>query len=97
VLADARSRGDRVALWGAGSKAVAFLTTLGVGDEVAAVTDINPYRHGMFMPGSGHEVVPPAQLRTIQPQLVIAMNPIYVPEIERDLRGMGLGSRVVAV
>jgi SAM-dependent methyltransferase len=38
--------GRRVVLWGGGSKAVAFLTTLNIGDEIEYVVDINPYRQG---------------------------------------------------
>ena len=47
------ARGQRVALWGSGSKAVSFMTTLGLGEQVAGVTDINPYRQGHYMPTTG--------------------------------------------
>src|SRR5690606_8827447 len=50
-IRDAASRGRRIALWGSGSKGVAFLTTLRITDQVQAVVDINPHKHGKFMPG----------------------------------------------
>ncbi|MBN1422523.1 MAG: SAM-dependent methyltransferase, partial [Planctomycetes bacterium] len=92
-----RAKGGRVTLWGAGSKAVAFLTTLGLTDEIAYCVDVNPHKHGMFMPGTGHEIVPPGDLREIRPALVIAMNPIYRDEIARDLGAMGVETRLLAL
>jgi hypothetical protein len=94
MLRNAAERGETTVLWGSGSKAVAFLTTLGVREEVAFVTDINPYRHHMFMPGSGHEIVPPAELTKIRPEHVVIMNPIYRDEIRSDLASMGLEPRL---
>src|SRR5204863_4785380 len=44
------ARGQRVVLWGALSKAVSFLTTLGLGSAIEYVVDINIYRQGKFMP-----------------------------------------------
>ena len=76
---------------------MAFLTSLGLGDEVDAVTDINPYRHNMFMPGTGHKIVPPSELAEIRPELVVAMNPIYKEEIRADLEKMGLSPELLAV
>jgi hypothetical protein len=77
--------GRRTVLWGSGSKAVAFLTTLGVHDEVEYVVDINPYRVGKFLPVTGQRIVSPAFLRDYRPDNVIIMNPIYRSEIEREL------------
>lgn len=95
-LAEARSRGP-VVLWGSGSKAVSYLTTLGIGDEVTAVVDINPHKHGKFLAGTGHEIIAPERLKEIQPAHVLIMNPIYVDEITRDVRAMGLDSTVAAL
>lgn len=92
-----RDRSRRAVIWGGGSKGVAFLTTLGVSNEVQYVVDINPYKHGKFMPGTGHEVISPARLRGFRPDEVIVMNPIYVPEIRRQLQGLGLHPQIEAV
>jgi hypothetical protein len=77
--------GQRTVLWGSGSKAVAFLTTLGVHDEVEHVVDINPYRVGKFLPGTGQRIVAPAFLRDYRPDNVVIMNPVYRGEVERVL------------
>lgn len=82
--------GRRVVLWGSGSKATAFLTTLGVEKGVDAVVDVNPYRQGMCMAGTGQPIVAPDALRASPPDLVIVMNPIYREEIARGLAAMGL-------
>ena len=66
-LAAYQEAGARVAIWGAGSKGVAFLTTLGLNDEVAYAVDINPHKQGMFMPGTGHPVVGPDSLHISPP------------------------------
>jgi SAM-dependent methyltransferase len=92
-----RADGGRAVIWGSGSKGVSFLTTLGIRDEVSHVVDINPYKHGKFMAGTGHEIVPPAALKDIRPDLVIAMNPIYLEEIQRDLDLLELDARLEAV
>jgi SAM-dependent methyltransferase len=94
---DRSAAGKRVALWGGGSKAVAFLTTNALGDEVAQVIDINPFKQGRFLPGSGHRVDAPESLRDIPPDTVIVMNPIYLGEISAQLAEMGLTPEVVAV
>ncbi len=86
----AHAKGERVVIWGSGSKGVSFLTTLGLGGEVAAAVDINTYRQGKYMPGSGHEIVSPESLKALRPDHVIVMNPIYVPEITAQVRGLGL-------
>jgi SAM-dependent methyltransferase len=92
-----REGGGRAVIWGAGSKGVSFLTTLGLGDEIGYAVDINPYKHGMFIAGTGHEIVPPEFLREYQPELVIAMNPVYLDEIRRELDAVGVSARLIAV
>ncbi len=96
VVEESRRRDERIALWGGGSKAVAFLTTLGVDGEVAVV-DINPRKWGMFLPGTGHETSSPDGLREYRPDLVIVMNPAYVAEIQEELKQRGLAPRVVSL
>lgn len=96
-LNELRAQGQKVVIWGSGSKGVAFLTTLGVTDEVAYAVDINPHRHGTFMAGTGHEIVGPEFLRTYRPDVVIIMNPVYKAEIERDLNALGLQPELICI
>lgn len=82
--------GQCVALWGSGSKAVGFLTTIGSPQAVNCVVDINPRRHGRYMPGLGMPIVAPAHLTHHPPEIVIVMNPIYRDEISTKLAEMHL-------
>jgi hypothetical protein len=93
----ARAAGRRIVLWGSGSKAVSFLTTLDLDAEVACAVDINPHRHGFHMPGTGHVIVAPAQLPEIRPDLVIIMNAIYRQEIGAELARLGLTPELICV
>lgn len=93
----AREAGRKVVLWGSGSKGVAFLEYLGVGEDIEFVVDINPYRHGKFMPGTGQEIVPPDFLKEYRPELVIVMNAVYEPEIRESLDKLGVDAAVASL
>jgi hypothetical protein len=92
-----RAAGRRTVIWGAGSKGVAFLVTLGVGDGVEAAVDINPFKQGMYLAGTGHDVRAPEDLPAAPPDLVVVMNAIYVDEVRAQLHALGLSPEVVAV
>ncbi|MBF2074151.1 MAG: methyltransferase domain-containing protein [Synechococcales cyanobacterium C42_A2020_086] len=85
----------RVVVWGSGSKCVAFLTTLDTIDHIQYVVDINPYRHGKFIPGVGKEIMSPEFLKDYRPDQIIVMNPIYCNEIQKMLDGMGVVTELV--
>jgi cyclopropane fatty-acyl-phospholipid synthase-like methyltransferase len=94
-LKQANAQGKRTVIWGAGSKGVAFLTTLGIRDEIAYAVDINPFKQGKFMPGTGHEVVAPGFLKAYRPDTVLIMNPVYLGEVRRDLQALGLDPELI--
>ncbi len=85
------------AIWGSGSKCVAFLTTIGMNAEIDCVVDINPHRRGKFIPGLGREIKSPEHLKSTNPEVVIVMNRIYVEEIRNQLADMGLEPEIVAL
>lgn len=87
--------GRQVAVWGGGSKAVAFLSALGV--EGVTVVDINPHKQGKWLPGLGIQVQSPAYLRRTRPELVVPMNPVYEDEITAQLESMGLFPTVISL
>ncbi len=93
-----QENGDKVTLWGGGSKAVAFLTTLGIThQQIPYVVDINPRKTGTYLASAGQEIVAPDFLRTYQPDIIIIMNPIYQAEIGRSLQTMGLSPEIYTV
>ena len=89
----------RAVLWGAGSKAVGFLSTLGAGvaEEIEYVVDINRRKQGTYLAGSGQRIVAPDFLREYAASLVIVMNPVYLEEIRGQLQEMGLNPEVMAL
>ena len=76
---------------------MAFLNTLGTTEDIQYAVDINPFKHGTFLAGTGQECVSPEFLKEYQPDLVVAMNPVYLDEIGRDLHAMGLHPELTAV
>ena len=96
-LQDYSTQNKKVVLWGSGSKGVSFLTTLKVPQDLEYVVDINPYRNGYYMSGTGHKIVGPDFLQEYRPDVVIVMNEIYCDEIRTLLREKGLEPEIVAL
>lgn len=92
-----RQKGRKVVLWGSGSKGVAFLTTLNISSEVEYVVDINPYRQGFFMAGTGHKIISPEFLKVYKPDVVIVMNPVYRDEIQQKLENMSVTAEIMTL
>lgn len=97
-----RADGGRAVIWGAGSKGVAYLSALSetAGGGPALIdyaVDVNPFKHGMYMAGTGQQIVPPTFLKEYEPELVVVMNPVYIEEISRSIEELGITAEVVAV
>ncbi len=80
----------RAIVWGSGSKCVAFMTTLEIKDEIKYIVDINPHRHGKFIPGVGKQIVSPEFLKEYKPETIIIMNPVYSNEIKKTVESMNI-------
>ena len=80
-----RQERKRTVIWGSGSKGVAFLNSVPNSNFVEYVVDINPYRQGTFMAGTGQAIVAPDYLKQYRPDVVIIMNAVYRKEIQIDL------------
>lgn len=96
-LRDWKLSGSKVVIWGSGSKGVSFLTTLPETDIVSHAVDINPYRRGYHMAGTGQKILSPEELPELKPDVVIVMNRVYVPEIRTTLAGLGLEPQIHAL
>ncbi len=95
-----KDEGQKVVIWGSGSKGVAFLSAVQAhvdNGRIEYAVDINPFRRGYFMPGTGQEIVEPAFLSAYQPDVVIAMNSIYTAEIQSDLERCGVKAVVLPI
>ncbi len=91
------NQGRRIALWGGGSKAVAFVTALSLNDEIDQIVDINPRKHGTFLPGTGHRIVLPNALQVTTPDLIIIMNSVYQQEINQSLTELGVRAELAVL
>ncbi len=96
-ITEFHAAGKRTALWGSGSKAVSYLTTLGLTNEVGCIVDINPHKHGKFLAGTGHEISAPEALRAFRPDRIVVMNSIYLDEIAADCKKLGVEAELVGI
>jgi len=96
-FADWKAAGKTVALWGGGSKAVAFVTTLGLTDEIVGAVDINPRKWGYHLAGSGHKVLSPEDLPALAPDVIVVMNPVYVEEISAQCDSLGVTAEIISL
>ncbi|MDZ7289974.1 MAG: class I SAM-dependent methyltransferase [candidate division KSB1 bacterium] len=96
-LQQINAEGKRAVVWGSGSKCVAFMTSLGLEDEIAYVVDINPHRHGKFIPGTGKQIMSPDHLPENKPDVLIIMNPIYRQEIQQMVAAKGLHPAILTL
>lgn len=94
-LEAARGSAGRVVVWGSGSKGVTFLNILQAEDVIEHVVDVNPRKQGMYVAGTGQQIVAPDFLREYRPDRVIVMNPIYEDEIRGMLGHMELKTEVL--
>lgn len=94
TLSQVTRSGKKTILWGAGAKGVSFLNLLNVSNEIEYVVDINPAKHGKYLPGSGQQVVSPEFLKEYRPDTVMTLNPVYRDEIQGMLNELGLEPRI---
>ncbi len=93
TLSELESKKRRVVIWGAGSKGVTFVNTLNISyKRIEYIVDINPRKHGKFIPGTAQCIVGPDFLKEYSPQIVIIMNPIYCNEIQATTKELDLAT-----
>lgn len=95
VLDQLASDGQRVALWGAGSKGVTLLNFLHAENQVGVVVDVNPRKIGQHIAGTGQEIVSPSELPLYNPDVAILTNSIYEQEIRSTLSDLGLAPKIL--
>jgi len=81
-----KEKGERVVIWGGGSKGVNFLNILEIQNFIDYVVDINPRKQGKYISGTGQKIVPPKFLKIYKPDVIIVMNKIYKDEIQQILK-----------
>lgn len=89
-LENIEKAGRRTVIWGAGSKGVTFLNLLQDRNGVEYVVDLNPQKQGMYVSGTGQQIVSPDFLRIYRPDVIVVMNSIYRKEIQQLTENLGL-------
>jgi len=87
----------RIALWGAGSKGVSFLNTVPHAAQIDPVIDCNPRKAGMYVPGTGQRILPPAHLKRFEPDIVATLNPVYRQEIASMLSDLKVDAGITTM
>jgi len=87
--------GKKVVLWGAGSKETVFLNALKVSETDLNVVDINIASRGLYIAGSGHRIVSPTSLRSLHPEIIILLDPLYESEVHQLANSMDLAVEFV--
>lgn len=75
-------------VWGAGAKGVTFANLFDPERKyISCVVDINPNKQGKYLPGTGHSIISPEEVSTVNNvSAIIIMNPNYRDEIEALVR-----------
>lgn len=94
-LRELQHAGRQAAIWGSGSKGVTFLNVMGLERTIEYAVDINPRKHGKFIPGTGQQVIAPALLALHRPDTVVVMNPVYLDEIGTILAALGVSVELI--
>ncbi|SEA44851.1 C-methyltransferase C-terminal domain-containing protein [Desulfuromusa kysingii] len=96
-LKQMKESGEKVVVWGGGSKSVGFLTQFSDLSLIDYVVDINPNMEGNYIPGIGSRYVQPEFLKDYQPDTVIIMNGVYQDEITKTMSAMGVNPKVYSL
>ncbi|MCP4263345.1 MAG: methyltransferase domain-containing protein [Planctomycetes bacterium] len=93
TLSELENQNSRAVIWGAGSKGVTFVNTLNISyKQIEYIVDLNPRKHGKFVPGTAQCIVGPDFLKEYRPQTTIIMNPIYRSEIQAAIKEFGIAT-----
>ncbi|MCI4674453.1 class I SAM-dependent methyltransferase [Candidatus Mycolicibacterium alkanivorans] len=85
-LLDCRAVGKRVVGYGAPAKGNTLLNYCGIRSDLLEYTvDLNPYKQGMFTPGTRIPILDPIQIDKDQPEVVLALPWNLEPELVRQL------------
>lgn len=88
--------GKPCAFWGAGAKGVTFLNLVPGARNIPSVIDSNTRKQGMFVPGTGQQVIGPDALRELAPSAIILLNAAYRQEIASLLALQGVAARLIS-
>ncbi|MEM6582972.1 MAG: class I SAM-dependent methyltransferase [Pseudomonadota bacterium] len=95
ALDSLHASGKVAAVWGAGSKGVSFCNIMREKDSIQYLIDINLEKQGRYIAGSGHRICAPEFLLQQSVDAIIVLNPMYTPEIRRQLDRLGVEAEII--
>lgn len=90
-----QSKGGKVAVWGAGHQALAFISLCGIGEKIEFIVDSATFKQGKYTPATHLRIVPPVELRNRNIDAVIVMAASYSDEVAGILKNDFKGIEVV--
>lgn len=96
-LSSCSKSGEKVVIWGGGSKGVTFLNVMNRVSGISYVVDINPHKKGKFIPGTGQEIVGPVFLEKYKPDRILVMNVLYENEIRKIIDNLKIKTLIEAI
>lgn len=81
-----RFEDKKVAIWGAGHQALAFISLTNISKRIKYVVDSAPFKQGKFTPASHIPIVSPEKLNNEPVNAVIVMAASYSDEVARIIR-----------
>jgi hypothetical protein len=97
ALRELGAQGRPLVLWQGASKTVGFMSAVGEESLVDFAVDVNPRRHGQYIPPHGLQILAPEQLVGRRPKNVVLMNPVYLDEVAATLGALGIHTRLLTV
>lgn len=85
----------KIIVWGAGSKGITFLNVIDKKRSIKYIVDINPHKHGKYIPGTAAKVLNPEELKSYSPDIIILMNSIYEEEIKNIIKNLGIETSII--
>jgi hypothetical protein len=87
---------NRIVIWGVGARGVTILNIL-KDQRIEYAVDINPRKQGMYVPGTGQQIVKPEFLSDYKPQCILLSNEPYEAEIKKTLDELGIKARFLHI
>ena len=97
IIADYKSKGKKIAVWGAGHRTLALLALIKE-NGIEYIVDSAKFKQGKYTPVSHLDIMPPEHLKKEKVDLVIVMVPgLYPGEVLKTLKQMDVGAEVAAL
>jgi 2-polyprenyl-3-methyl-5-hydroxy-6-metoxy-1,4-benzoquinol methylase len=83
----------KIALWGASAKGCSFVNLFDQNNiYISCLIDINPKKQNCYIAKTGHKIISPSKINSLDIDFIIVMNPNYYSEILEYLKSNNLSN-----